>query len=522
MPTADQIEWPQDEPLFEVHWRAISEGLIGNGVKDAGDFEVTATANNREVSIAAGTAFYQASESTLGSSTTKTHSAGDGSNDRWDIIAYDTGTDSVTKREGTAAANPEPPDIQGDEILLAVIKVPQNFDAPFDNDTHIFNWRTFFSNEAEHVNYDDSTGVYSVNNVDAALDELQEAAQIGAYPLALADLANPFGLDELTDMDVDATDLTDGATVLYESSNGWLRNEVVQALRNFTGDEAFTGTHPLPLGDLASPFALPSITDMDAAGNDLVDGGTTVWDTSEGHVPRGSLDDVRATTTVTSASYTTSDEEVVFVDTATIGGASTITLASADAVDGNAIRIMDVAGSAKANPITVDTEGSETIDGDSSITIDTDYNAYVLISDGTNWKIQSALAAESRGPPEEDFSGSETGNVPAGDTGVLVVSSLEPNESVEVYRAALTTDTIEAIPTGIDLKLVTFDNAGGFTTQATLITGDGSTVFDDETGDPLGSYENTGTSAESIGVVADNTTTSAQELVAMCEGRTGL
>ena len=144
------------------------------------------------------------------------------------------------------------------------------------------------------------------------------------------------------------------------------------------------------------------------------------------------------------------------------------------------------------------------------------------MSDGTNWVIVSGQGAGSRGPAQEDFSGAETGQVAASSQGVLVVSSLEPGETAKVYRAVLTTDTVEAVSTGVDLELVTFDNAGGFTSRATLAAGDGATIHDDVTGSPVASYENTGTAAQSIGVIVDNTLTSAVDIVAITEGRTGL
>ncbi len=499
MPTAAKIQWPQGQPLFEVQWRAVAESLAGNGVRSATDLEVTATANDLEIQVASGTAYYLASESTLGSASTFTLSAGDGSSDRWDTVYYDTGTDSAGVREGTPAASPEPPDVQGDELLLAVVYVPANAtDVP---DSDVLNWRAQFSNEAEEIHYDDSTGTYSVSSVDAALDELQEAAQATAYPFALA-------VD--TDMDVAGTDLTDAATVLYESANGWFRNEVVQALANLTGDEQFSG-YPLAIGtDVAAHLG----------GNDLLasSGGITVYSNADGHVPRPQVDDQKATTTVTTATYTTSDEEVVLVDTATIGGASTITLASADAENGNTVVVSDLTGSAVNNPITVDTEGTETIHGQSSKTIETDGGALVFTSDGTNWALGGGGAGGGGADPTLIFEGRETGTVTAGNQGVLVMDNLPNGETVEVNKAALVLATGAAVGSSTTLELVTFDNAGAFTSQATLITGDGSTVFDRVTGDPIASYTNSSGGEQTVGVIVDNQETSDISIVAVAEG----
>lgn len=383
MPAVPKFQWPQGEPQFEVMWRSVTEALSGNGIDADGDFEVTATANSMEISVAAGTMHYLGNSYSLGSAQTFTLSAADGTYDRWDTVFFDTdhangGTNATAGvHTGTADANPEPPDITGDEMLLAVVYVAAGATDVGDGD--ILNWRPTSESgslTASNVSYDDSTGAYGVSDVDGALDELQEAAQAGAYPFALA---------TDTDMDVAGTDLTDSTTVLYESTNGFVRNEVVQALGNFTSDETFAG-YPLTIGtDVAAHLG----------GSDLLSasGGSKVFSQTDGHVPRPQVDDQRAIVTVTSSTYTTSDEEAVLMDTATIGQASTTTLASADATAGNAIAVLDSGGSAGTYPITVDTGGSESIDGSSSYTVDQNYSGAVFISDGTNWTtLSNALA----------------------------------------------------------------------------------------------------------------------------------
>lgn len=317
MPTAAKIEWPQGQPLFEVQWRAIAESLAGNGIVSPADLQVSTTTNSLEIEVSTGTAYYEASEFTLSTAETHTLTAGDGSQDRWDTVYFDTATQSTGVREGTPAASPEPPDIQGDELLLAIVYVPTG--ATDVGDGSVLNWRAQFSNEAESVHYNDSTGTYGIDSVEAALDELQEAAQISEFPVPLTD------------------------------------------------------------------------TDQDADGEDLVDNvaGATIWDASAGNVPRESVDDQKLTTTLTSSTYTTDDEEVILVDTTAIGAASTITLASADAEAGNTIAVTDLTGDAGTYPITIDTEGSETINGSASTTVASQNGGVTLISDGTNWSAVS-------------------------------------------------------------------------------------------------------------------------------------
>ena len=290
MPTAPQFEWPQGEPLFETQWRAVTESLAGNGVLNAGDLTLSPGTANREISYAAGTVYYVATEysETAGSVTV---SVGDGTYDRWDTVAYDTATPGVVVHEGTPAANPEPPDVSGDEILLGVVYVPQGFDNVFSA-SQILNWQGRVSNEASEVLYTDGTGVYGVNNVDAALDELQEAAQISAYPIANSDLAN----STITVTAGDGLATTNAGIGLGGSATLSIPAGAIQTDElDLSITPTWTGQHRFDAG-------------LDTRG-DLVDNTTTVWDTSEGHVPRAQVDDVKATTTLSSSTYTTSDEE---------------------------------------------------------------------------------------------------------------------------------------------------------------------------------------------------------------------
>ena len=250
-------------------------------------------------------------------------------------------------------------------------------------------------------------------------------------------------------------------------------------------------------------------------GNDITDTGTVIYSTSDGHVPRPQVDDKIVRASVKTSSYTTADKEMVPVDPSGTGGV-TITLASADVASGNEIVVKDVAGTASSNPITVATEGSETIDGSSAKTIDVDRGSLIAVGDGSNWDIEKDISRNV--DPRNVFEGTETGAVANSDQGILTVDNLADGESARIYKAALTTETIEAIPSGVELKLVTFNNAGSFTTRATLISGDGATIHDRETGNPLASYENTTGGAQSVGVIVDNGSGSSQDVVAKIEG----
>jgi len=395
-------------------WRAVTESLAGNGIVSNGDLKVTSTANALEISVSAGTYYYVATEHTVSAAETHTLSGGDANYDRWDTVYLDTATGATGVREGTPGASPEPPDVQGDEAPLAFVYVEQN--ATDIGDSGILNWRARFSNEAEETHYDDTTGTYSVSDVAAALDELQEAAQIGNYPLQSADLE--------TDS-VGTAEVATGAITADEIATDAVAADEIRA--------GAVGTDEVSDG---------SLVDGDISGSTTIE--------------RGKLDDQRASTTVTSAAKTTADEEQVFVDTVSIAAASTITLASADATAGNTIAVLDLTGDAATYPITIDTEGTETIDGASSVTIDAEYSGILLTSDGGNWTTVSNAFA---GVGVED-DGSAT---------VTAAQTLDFGAALDATDNGDGSATIDANVAGkTNLATGTFTHTGGTATTYTV------------------------------------------------------
>lgn len=446
MPSAPRFDAPQGMPLHDVMFRGISESLAGNGVVSNTDLEVTATATDLEIQVAAGTYFYLATEYTLGAAETHTLTAGDGTYDRWDTVYFDTATSSSDVREGTAEQYPSPPDIQSDEVLLAIIYVPSGAtDVP---DSDILNWRAKFSNEAEEVHYDDSTGVYGISNVDAALDELQEAAQISAYPIANSDLAN-------SDVTVtagnglqtnNATISLGGSATIDIATDGIQTDELDLSITpTWTGEHTFNTQQEWQ--EVSTPGTNPTA------------GYWNLYVKSDGLVYK--LDENGNESTVGAVGLEDDQSSIVTALTDLSAGAGL----------------------------------SATDDGDGSGSIDYEH--------------------------ADVFEGRETGSVSAGNQGVLLMDSLADQETVEVYKAVLMLADGTAIGSNTTLELVTFDNSGGYTTQATLITGDGATLFDDETGSPLGSYQNTSGGSQTIGVIVDNQETSSISIVAVVEGVTG-
>jgi hypothetical protein len=85
-----------------------------------------------------------------------------------------------------------------------------------------------------------------------------------------------------------------------------------------------------------------------------------------------------------SGAYTTTlGDGIIGVDSS--GGAVTISLGTATAVQGFSISIQDEGGAAGTNTITIDTEGAELVNGAASVTITTNYAKLDVYSDGTNF-----------------------------------------------------------------------------------------------------------------------------------------
>jgi chemotaxis protein CheY-P-specific phosphatase CheC len=85
-------------------------------------------------------------------------------------------------------------------------------------------------------------------------------------------------------------------------------------------------------------------------------------------------------TTVTS-NYNASSNETVLADAS--GGAVTVTLPAVSEADVTTIKKIDTS----SNGVTIETPNTETIDGDSSVTITGEYITREIISDGTNYYI---------------------------------------------------------------------------------------------------------------------------------------
>jgi len=97
---------------------------------------------------------------------------------------------------------------------------------------------------------------------------------------------------------------------------------------------------------------------------------------------------VKAFTNVNSATYDLLVTDfLIGVSYTATGAVTSLTLPTAQTLEGRVIIIKDTGGNAGTNSITIDTEGSEKIDGEDTLVLDNDYDSYTLMSDGSNWFI---------------------------------------------------------------------------------------------------------------------------------------
>lgn len=93
---------------------------------------------------------------------------------------------------------------------------------------------------------------------------------------------------------------------------------------------------------------------------------------------------IKVKRTATAGDYNVTETDVIIGVTDT-SAPRTIGLPSSIVADGKIVIIKDESGGAGTNAITISTESGETIDGNPSTEINTDYGVIRLYSDGSNW-----------------------------------------------------------------------------------------------------------------------------------------
>jgi len=102
----------------------------------------------------------------------------------------------------------------------------------------------------------------------------------------------------------------------------------------------------------------------------------------------------------------------------------------------------------------------------------------------------------------------QSGEIADGNAAVLFSRGLGSGETMQVSQCAFLHSNGQAAPTGTSLRIVTLDNAGGGTSEVTIVSGDGNTVYDDvvasNRGDSIAQYKNTSGSDVTVAIVVDN------------------
>ena len=103
MTTSDKLKLGQGNPLFTTQFRALSEGIAGNGILASGDLAVSADPDTElGLLVDAGGVHYDGDDHRLEEQTSLMLSAGDADHNRWDTVVFDTDEGAPAILEGTA------------------------------------------------------------------------------------------------------------------------------------------------------------------------------------------------------------------------------------------------------------------------------------------------------------------------------------------------------------------------------------------------------------------------------------
>lgn len=98
----------------------------------------------------------------------------------------------------------------------------------------------------------------------------------------------------------------------------------------------------------------------------------------------------------------------------------------------------------------------------------------------------------------------QSGVVSVGDASMVAVTELNDGETLNISEATLILSDGSVAPSNLDLVIASLDGSGGGTLEVTIISGDGSTHFVNQSGDPLASHTNNTGSSQIVGVFVDN------------------
>lgn len=117
--------WEELERRVGNELERFRRGVLNNGTIDGMEVAQLGTPG-MGVNISAGTCYINYSEYNLSSNSSLAIGAASASYNRWDIIVYNASASNVVVRAGTASSMPTYPELETDDIALALVGVPQN------------------------------------------------------------------------------------------------------------------------------------------------------------------------------------------------------------------------------------------------------------------------------------------------------------------------------------------------------------------------------------------------------------
>jgi len=210
------------------------------------------------------------------------------------------------------------------------------------------------------------------------------------------------GATNISDVIVSGNYISQNFKIQRPSSNVIVVGNIMQSLGGITlGTDATDTQTNIKIisnnitGDLT--FTAPTSTGVTIMGNTITGTTTTITGSNYFCANAGLDTNTGATaliqtgsrfvgiTTVNAASANIAATDHVVHVTYTATAACALQLMTAQLVSGRTIKIKDAGGLAGTNNIVISTEGSETIDGAATYTINTNYDFVCLYSDGSNW-----------------------------------------------------------------------------------------------------------------------------------------
>lgn len=447
-----KFELTQGSPLQPAALRGVSQAISGRGVTEPGALELTSDPD-RDMGLLVSPGGYLADgPGSLDQQAELSPSAGHADHDRWDTASLDPVADEVVYREGAAGQYPVPPEPADGELLIGIVEVPQG--ATDLGDDLVQNWRAMPQGAAGVPDGDGGT-------VAGRLEDL--ASRVDGAVFATQDVA----ADATASAAVVFADTTGGplTVTLPDGAGEGARAEIIDA-----GGAAGSDPVTIETGGAGSVDGGASTEVGSAWGAAVLVCDGDDWYTAGGGTGSGGI-----TRHIDEGFLASGDAPAEFgplFDVPTDGMA-----------DGDPIGFSLAVGGEPAVQISAAADGSG---GARDVSVD-------VTGDGGG----------GAGPAEDRIHVQDTTTVAADGSATLLVDRLGPDRGLRVDMASLTTDSAGPAADGVSLSVVTFAG-GGYTTEETVLEGDGATVRDRAVGDPLARHDNPGDAGETVGVILEN------------------